>query len=54
VIDNDSGLDLQLAESINSRGEIVGFGMVKGTTDTHAYVATPCDRDHDESCKNDE
>jgi probable HAF family extracellular repeat protein len=46
VIDNDSGLYLQLAESINSRGEIVGFGMVKGTTDTHAYLAIPCDRDH--------
>jgi probable HAF family extracellular repeat protein len=35
-----SGLYLQLAESINSRGEIVGFAQTS-SGDTHAYVATP-------------
>ncbi|MGI8959014.1 MAG: hypothetical protein ACR2IV_04465 [Bryobacteraceae bacterium] len=56
VIDNDSGWFLQLAESINSRGEIVGFAMEKSTGDTHAYLATPCDRDHDgtECCRDDD
>jgi probable HAF family extracellular repeat protein len=47
VSDNDSGLYLQLAESINSSGEIIGFALEKSTGDTHAYLATPCDRDHD-------
>lgn len=47
VIDNDSGLYLQLAESINSRGEIVGFALQRTTGDTHAYLATPCHR-HDD------
>ena len=39
-ISGSSALYLQLAESINSRGEIVGFGQAKNG-DTHAYLATP-------------
>ena len=42
-ISGNSELYLQLAESINSRGEIVGFGQTKNG-DTHAYLATPSNR----------
>ena len=40
----DAGLFLQLAESINSRGEIVGFAQTS-TGDTHAFLAIPNDGD---------
>ncbi len=40
LIPAKSGLTLQLAESINSRGEIIGFGQTSAG-DTHAYLATP-------------
>ncbi len=38
----DAGLYPQLAESINSRGEIVGFAQTR-TGDTHAFLAVPND-----------
>jgi uncharacterized membrane protein len=43
VVDNPSGLYLQLAEGINARGEIVGFGSVAGDLNNipHAFLATP-------------
>jgi probable HAF family extracellular repeat protein len=37
---NPAGLFLQLAESMNSRGEIVGFAQTS-TLETHAFLATP-------------
>ena len=37
---NPAKLKLQLAEAINSRGEIVGFA-VNSAGETHAYLATP-------------
>lgn len=40
----DAGLYLQLAESINSRGEIVGFGQT-AAGDVHGYLAIPNDGD---------
>jgi probable HAF family extracellular repeat protein len=47
VGDNDSGLSLLLAASINSRGEIVGIGATNGG-ETHGFLAIPRDRDHDD------
>jgi probable HAF family extracellular repeat protein len=41
----DSPLNLLIAHSINSRGEITGFG-IDSTGDVHAFSAIPCDRDH--------
>jgi probable HAF family extracellular repeat protein len=43
LIPGKSGLVLQLAESINSRGQIIGFGQTS-TGDTHAFLATPVQR----------
>jgi probable HAF family extracellular repeat protein len=40
LIPAKSGLFLQLAESINSRGEIIGFGQTSAG-DTHAFMASP-------------
>ena len=40
LIPANSGLYLQLAESINARGEIIGFAQTS-TGDTHAFLATP-------------
>jgi probable HAF family extracellular repeat protein len=40
----DAGLYLQLAESINSRGEIVGFAQTS-TGDVHGFLAIPNDAD---------
>jgi probable HAF family extracellular repeat protein len=40
VRSNPSGLYLQLAEAINARGEITGFGQTQNG-ETHAYLATP-------------
>ena len=40
LIPVDSGLYLQLADSINATGQIVGFGMTS-TGETHGYLATP-------------
>ena len=39
-----SPLNLLIAHSINSRGEIAGFG-IDSTGDVHAFAAVPCDRD---------
>jgi probable HAF family extracellular repeat protein len=37
------------ALSINDAGQIVGYGTING--DVHAFIATPCDRDHqDREC----
>ena len=42
VVDNPSGLYLQLAEGINSRGEISGFGSSSDLANIpHAYLAIP-------------
>jgi probable HAF family extracellular repeat protein len=40
----DAPLILLIAHSINSRGEITGFG-IDSTGDVHAFSAMPCDRD---------
>jgi len=40
----DAGLYLQLAQSINSRGEIVGFGQTK-TGEVHGFLAVPTNGD---------
>jgi hypothetical protein len=40
VIDN-AGLYLQIAEDINSRGEIVGFGQQNSTGETRGFLAIP-------------
>lgn len=52
LIRGSSGLSLQEAVSINSRGEIVGLGAT-ASGEPHAFLATPCDGDHAdaESCK---
>ena len=49
------GLSLQSAVAINSHGEIVGVGATP-SGETHAFLATPCDRDHNAaaSCIRDE
>jgi len=41
LVPADSGLYLQLAEGINSVGEIVGFAVETSTGETHAFLATP-------------
>lgn len=41
LIPKDSPLQLQTACSINSRGEITGFAMVKSTGETRGYLAIP-------------
>ncbi len=48
VIDNDSGLSLQFAESINSRGEIVGLAATS-SGELHGFLAIPSGGDHN-SC----
>ncbi len=40
----DSPLNLLIAHGINSRGEIIGFG-IDSMGDVHAFSAIPCDRD---------
>jgi probable HAF family extracellular repeat protein len=42
LIPANSGLYLQLAESINARGEIIGFAQTS-TGETHAFLAAPRD-----------
>ena len=44
LIPADSGWYLQAANSINDEGEITGFGLINGNV--HAFLATPCDREH--------
>lgn len=43
---NPSGLYLAWAESINNRGEIVGYGATS-TGEIHGFLAVPCERDDD-------
>ena len=43
LIPSNSGLYLQLAESINARGEIIGFGQTS-TGEVHGFLATPGNR----------
>ncbi len=45
LIAPDSPLSLLFATAINSRGDIVGFG-VTSAGDVHAFLATPSSRDH--------
>ena len=46
----DGTLSLQSACSINAKGQIIGFALVKGTAnDFHAYLATPIPSDEDSS-----
>lgn len=50
LIPADSGWYLQSASSINDAGQIVGWGSINGNT--HAFLATPCDRDRrDSKCR---
>jgi hypothetical protein len=44
LIPKDSPWYLLDAESINDAGQIVGYGTINGNV--HAFIATPCDRDH--------
>lgn len=46
LVSDSSGLYLLLAESINNRGEIVGFG-VTNAGDVHGFQAVPIDKDGD-------
>lgn len=49
LIPKDSPWYLLDAESINDAGQIVGYGTINGNV--HAFIATPCDRDHqDREC----
>ena len=53
LIPKDSPWYLQAADSINDAGEIVGQGLING--ETHAFLATPCDRSHaDAECCGDD
>jgi probable HAF family extracellular repeat protein len=51
LIPANSGWALQSASSINDVGEITGWGTINGNT--HAFLATPCDRDETESADSD-
>jgi probable HAF family extracellular repeat protein len=46
LIPSDSPLYLLIAFGINDSGEIAGFGVQTSTGDVHAFLATPCDRNH--------
>lgn len=49
LIPKGSPWNLQQALSINDAGEIVGSGLIDGNV--HAFLATPCDRNHgDAAC----
>lgn len=48
MIPNDSGWNLQAAESINDAGQITGYGLING--ETHAFLATPCDDQDGREC----
>jgi hypothetical protein len=50
----DSPLYLLIAHSVDSRGEIIGFG-VDGIGDVHAFSAIPCGRDDtdEQGCRSD-
>ena len=49
LIPANSPLLLLYGGSINSRSEITGVALLKGTTETHAFLATPCGGDRFES-----
>ena len=49
LIPANSSLYLIAGGAINSRSEITGVALLKGTTETHAFLATPCGRDRIES-----
>jgi len=49
LIPKDSPWYLLQGLSINDAGQIVGYGTINGNV--HAFIATPCDRDHqDREC----
>jgi probable HAF family extracellular repeat protein len=52
LIPSDSPWQLQFAQAINDAGAIVGQGLIGG--ESHAFLATPCDRYHadSEGCQN--
>ena len=54
LVPASSQMSLWFATAINSRGDIVGFGLTSGG-DVHGFLATPCDgnRGDTESCKDD-
>jgi probable HAF family extracellular repeat protein len=56
LVPADSPLYLLLAYGINDVGEIAGFGVQTSTGDIHAFLATPCDRNHADTdwCQYDE
>jgi probable HAF family extracellular repeat protein len=45
LVPTDSPLFLMAGGAINSRSEITGVALLKGTTEVHAFLATPCGRD---------
>jgi probable HAF family extracellular repeat protein len=49
LVPTDSPLFLMAGGVINSRSEITGVALLKGTTEIHAFLATPCGRDRLES-----
>jgi probable HAF family extracellular repeat protein len=49
LIPTNSPLFLLYGGAINSRSEITGGALLKGTTDVHAFLATPCGGDRFES-----
>jgi probable HAF family extracellular repeat protein len=69
LIPKNSPLYLQFGGSINDRGQIAGWAIVKSScpaqnppawavnqstcTEIHAYLATPCDEDQDSECGKD-
>jgi probable HAF family extracellular repeat protein len=55
LIPPDSPLYLLVAYGINDVGQIAGFGVQTSTGDIHAFLATPCDRNHADTdwCKDD-
>lgn len=49
LVPPDSPLYLLIAYGINESGEIAGFGVDAVTGDVHAFLATPCHRNHSET-----
>jgi probable HAF family extracellular repeat protein len=46
LIPASSGLFVLEALGINDRGQVAGFAVATATGQVHAFLATPCDRDH--------
>lgn len=54
LIPKDSPWNLLAALSVNDAGQIVGYGVLEGDNEVHAFLATPCNLNSEDSeCRKD-